>query len=145
MVAFEPAPAVPSLCCEFPAEPVATQRARRLVREHYGGCGPPDVLGDLELVVTELIANAVAASASGEGVGLSVRPSGPDLLVEVHDRARAVPVRRSAEVLGEDGRGLLLVGQLSQGWGWHPADGGKVVWALVRLASQLPVPETVTA
>jgi hypothetical protein len=37
----------------------------------------------------------------------------------------------------ESGRGLFLIDSFSDSWGWHPlsgAAGGKVVWALFRMA-----------
>ena len=131
---YEPVPAVPSLCCELATEPVSASRARRMVRERYSGCGPPDALDDLALVVTELVANAVAASPAGGRVVLRVRPAGDELLVEVYDVVEAAPQCRCPDDQGEDGRGLLLVRELSSVWGWSALQGGKAVWAVVPLA-----------
>lgn len=43
-----------------------------------------------------------------------------------------MPRPRLADDFAEDGRGLLLIEQLSTAWGWHPAPGGKVVWAVPK-------------
>ncbi len=130
----DPRFALPPLSCGFPAESVAVTTARHVVRERYGGCGPLDSVDDLELVVTELVANAVAASAPESRVRLRIHHlQQAVLLVEVFDEALAVPKRRCPQELGEDGRGLLLVTELSLAWGWHRVDGGKVVWSLFSL------------
>ncbi|MFD7438187.1 ATP-binding SpoIIE family protein phosphatase [Streptomyces sp. NPDC059861] len=43
----------------------------------------------------------------------------------------SLPRSRSAGTTDENGRGLLLVSQLSRRWGCRPIPGGKVVWAEV--------------
>jgi anti-sigma regulatory factor (Ser/Thr protein kinase) len=37
--------------------------------------------------------------------------------------------------LAENGRGLLLVDQLADSWGWRPETGGKLVWFRLRRPS----------
>ncbi len=127
-------PVLPSLYCELAAGPSSVRTARHRVRERYGGCGSPDLIDDLALVVTELVANAVAASPVTASVRLRVGPVGPDLLIEIYDQATEVPVGRGQEDLAEHGRGLVLIAELCRSWGWHPSDRGKVVWAVIRVA-----------
>jgi anti-sigma regulatory factor (Ser/Thr protein kinase) len=94
---------------------------------------------DAELLVAELVTNAVAASQAED------RPS-PVRLWLLTDQARALilvwdassrpPVPAQASADAENGRGLLLVQALSQRWDWYVAHerGGKVVWALTQSA-----------
>jgi hypothetical protein len=91
------------------------------------------MVADAVLVVTELVANAVAVSSDSASIGLLAHLVGPELLVEVFDRSSDVPRARCTDplMLDEDGRGLLLVAELTRAWGWHPVTGGKVVWALL--------------
>ncbi|TQF06323.1 ATP-binding protein [Kitasatospora acidiphila] len=81
--------------------------------------------------MAELVENASKVTEVGEPVHLGVRAIGTDLLIEVTDSSELTPVRRCASELDEGGRGLLLVQELTSLWGWHPVEGGKVVWAVL--------------
>jgi len=103
---------------------------------------------DLELVVSELVANGVIASADSDGapryvegqmpvIQLCLHTDGARLVAEVWDQAPGVPVRLGAGRDDESGRGLDLVDTITGSrWGWHPAESGpgKCVWA------EFPVP-----
>ena len=88
---------------------------------------------DAALLVSELFANAILHGGSAGGfVGVSVFRTGNTARVEVTDEGtdRGVPVLR--ENPGECGRGLRLVANYAQAWGWeHRGHGGgemTVVW-----------------
>ncbi|WP_234430585.1 ATP-binding protein [Streptomyces sp. NRRL F-4489] len=85
-----------------------------------------------ELLVTELVANAVRAQAGSGAAWVGVRfvVAGGRLRLEVRDGSAEVPVvKDEVEEDAECGRGLVLVDALAGGWGVE-ADGiGKVVWA----------------
>jgi anti-sigma regulatory factor (Ser/Thr protein kinase) len=107
-----------------------------------------------ELVVSELVTNAVQASVAaarpglddGEpagvpGVWLWLTSDGRQVVVEVGDGSPRPPVPAAPDREEEGGRGLLLVETLSQAWGYYfPADepdadgpkkaARKIVWAL---------------
>ena len=88
----------------------------------------------IELVVSELMTNAVAASLAIPGrppVRLDLRGDGTEVLVTVQDASPQPPVPQDAPGDAEAGRGLLLVHELSRAWGWTPAPPGKAVWATV--------------
>jgi hypothetical protein len=53
----------------------------------------------------------------------------PGLLCAVADPSTAAPVPRRPEAFGETGRGLHIVGALSDRWGYTTSGTGKVVWA----------------
>lgn len=92
---------------------------------------------EAELVVSELLTNAVEASATDYGpivpVWLRLYTNGEALLIEVGDFCRGVPMLSSPASLEDHGRGLLLVDNLSERWGYYfPRYGRKVVWAILR-------------
>jgi hypothetical protein len=56
------------------------------------------------------------------------------VLVLVRDAVPVMPEARAAGEWDESGRGLLIVAELSAGWGCYPAPehyGGKVTWAII--------------
>jgi anti-sigma regulatory factor (Ser/Thr protein kinase) len=89
-----------------------------------------------ELLVSELTANAVAASQSMvqcAPVRLWLLAGRAQVLVMVWDACPRPPVPAEVREDAESGRGLLLVEAMSKRWDWYlPLDGtgGKVVWAL---------------
>uniref|UniRef100_A0AAU2A6I7 ATP-binding protein n=1 Tax=Streptomyces sp. NBC_00093 TaxID=2975649 RepID=A0AAU2A6I7_9ACTN len=108
--------------------PLARTRTARLVVEW----GHPGLAGDVALVVSELMTNALLhGSLRGRLIRVRLTLAAAALRVEVSDpRAERVPCPR--EVTGDDqfGRGLLLVGALAGRWGVGPREGvGKTVWA----------------
>ena len=96
-----------------------------------------------ELVVSEIVTNAVQASNEPDGRPRADAPVirvwlGTDdlqhVLIQVWDAIQRVPERQDAEADSEHGRGLLLVDVLSARWGaYRSAGNGKVVWAMVKL------------
>ena len=114
----------------------AVPSARSRLRELLSGWGLAEIGPDAGVVVSELVTNAVAASA---GLGLAAAPVlvwlGSDrrwLLLAVADASLRPPVRLNLRADSEGGRGLVLVEALSSRWGWHltsVAGLRKVVWA----------------
>lgn len=117
------------------AVPCARLHARQLVWE-WGLNGLAD---STELLVSELVTNAVQAmTGDHDQAALRLRLSGDNtrVLIEVWD---ADPQPPAPKDLGEDGtpdlqeeggRGLFLVATLSTRWDWYPTQEppGKVVW-----------------
>jgi len=98
-----------------------------------------------ELISSELVANAVAASASVPGsigalvIRVCLITDGNVLTIEVWDQAPGVPVLLEADRFAESGRGLGIINTLTGGaWGCQPAVGqpGKCVWAQIRLRDE---------
>ena len=101
--------------------------------------GRPDLQFTCGLIVDELVSNAVRASRV-PGLLTPVRiwlcSDKDKVLILVWD-ASPLPPRPAADPdpLAESGRGLYLVGQVSEHWSWYDtAGGGKVVWALISQA-----------
>ncbi|MFW5415577.1 ATP-binding protein [Nocardiopsis sp. CNT-189] len=129
----------------YPGSLAQASRLRRDIRRDLTGF-PDDAVHTLQLCCSELFANAVAHTASGQPGGEVVRRLDllrPDLLrLEVTDggwtqRRPAVPDHRSehdwAEAEGQ--RGLLLLTATATAWGYHPVlphtslNLGLCVWA----------------
>ena len=146
---------VPSAWWETPAvttralsaQPEEARTARRFVREMLTCWGLEALTDDAEMIVDELVVNAVlhgtraGLSRNGAGVqgsGLTVlrlcmlRRAG-EVMLAVVDPGNETPVPRQPDWGGESGRGLQIVGALSHVWGWSPIAGhGKAVWAVLR-------------
>jgi hypothetical protein len=81
---------------------------------------------DAELVVTELVTNAVLHGAAP--ITLRLRRRRNRVLIEVEDSALIAPVR-GWRGEGMTGRGLEVVDSLTYAWGVRPSQRGKLVWA----------------
>ncbi len=104
---------------------IAQVRAR--VRDELRLWGAPvTVQEDVELIVSELVTNALVHGRPG--VELRLRSSRVHLVLEVEDRASYLPRRMRPGSDDEHGRGLQLVRLLSSQWGTRPTAHGKVVW-----------------
>jgi hypothetical protein len=111
--------------------PPAVVDARHMVADACRVWELPLVVRDAELVVTELVSNAIR-----HGVGdvyLSVSRRRHFLHAAVHDANPALPRRREPDPDRESGRGLVILDAVTAGWGSTPADPGKIVWATIRL------------
>lgn len=114
----------------LPAEPQSAGLARTLVLAACERWNAPGVSADAELVVTELVANAVRHAGSQITVQLTALSGSPGgVRAEVSDLSIR-PVRpRLAHGLEESGRGLFLVDTLASRWGAEATPDGKTVWA----------------
>jgi hypothetical protein len=124
---------------ELAADPAAVPAARLRLRADLKDWGIGVPADDAELVLTEIVANAVNATravrwpASRPPVRLWLRGGIGMLFALTWDATSLVPQPRSPDLWDETGRGLLLVDAYAQ-WGhYHPPghDAGKVVWARV--------------
>lgn len=95
---------------------------------HDRGCRTAD---DAMLVLSELVTNAIVHA--GAGCTLEVHQCDDRLRLDVRDRSREAPVPGAVRPSDVGGRGLQLVGAVSDAWGWEPTAGGKRVWAVVPI------------
>ncbi|WP_460605099.1 ATP-binding protein [Jatrophihabitans fulvus] len=114
---------------ELDATSTAPVIARRFVDEHADDL-PAEVVADAELLVSELVTNAVRHGLPAITVRLRLDP--PRLGVQVSDRGPSLPPTRPLDP-GENapgGRGLLIVDRVSSQWGVlpHESEPGKTVW-----------------
>jgi CheY-like chemotaxis protein len=108
--------------------PADVPGARRFLAEHCSRWGCAGLLSDAEVVVTELVTNALlhAGTPCELRAGLSDRA----LRLQVTDYGPGMPDPQAAGDGAEHGRGLLLVSVLCFAWGVEALPGGgKVVWA----------------
>ncbi|WP_432143605.1 ATP-binding SpoIIE family protein phosphatase [Streptomyces sp. bgisy084] len=106
-------------------QPQTAGRARQLTRRalHRWGLGP--MLDATELMVSEVVTNAVRYASRP----IALRLLRTDVLrCEVGDDSPQVPRMRRAQAGDEGGRGLFLVDQLALRWGATMLSTGKVVW-----------------
>lgn len=111
----------------FRADPSSASEARRFVAQWCRAWAVPGVAEDAEIVVTELVENAVRHTQDACEVTMERRGGG--LTIRVADFGHNPPrMRRPApDVAG--GRGLLMVDTIARRWGFESTDSGKVVWA----------------
>ncbi|WP_432145469.1 SpoIIE family protein phosphatase [Streptomyces sp. bgisy084] len=100
-------------------------RARELARDQLTDWGLQDLVDTTELLVSELVTNALRHGHGEIRLRLLLDRS---LVCEVWDADLAQPRRRRARDTDEGGRGLQLVGLLSEGWGSRRTPRGKTVW-----------------
>ncbi|MFE9773762.1 SpoIIE family protein phosphatase [Streptomyces sp. NPDC005931] len=125
--------------CEWPlpADGTAARVARRLVRgqlDHWELSDPTEVT---ELVVSELVGNAIRY---GGGPGRLRLLRHERLCVEVSDTGPDLPQIQHALLSAEGGRGLQLINTLCRRWGSCRTPTGKVVWAEQDLAAATAEP-----
>jgi GAF domain-containing protein/anti-sigma regulatory factor (Ser/Thr protein kinase) len=107
-------------------------RARRYAAAALQG-GPAEVLlGDVELVVSELVTNALLHAGPPASLRVVLpTPEGSEpvtVRVEVRDPMRTAPMRAIATHLSMTGRGIALIEALASSWGVEQDGTGKVVW-----------------
>ncbi|MFF5962919.1 ATP-binding protein [Streptomyces collinus] len=114
------------------AVPPARRHVVALART-LGASVQDEVLETVELLASEVIANAVLHSASPCEV--VVTRTAERLRVEVTDADPTMPSVVAAGPNDESGRGLLLVDALADAWGMQPEPDGKTTWFEIGLAS----------
>lgn len=90
-----------------------------------------DLCDDAQLIVSELVTNAVRAGT--EIVVLVLQVKDGRLRIEVGDDAGGVPTLRRRDPDAGSGRGLPLIEALATDWGVEARSAGKTVWAALRL------------
>ena len=117
--------------CTFSPEVDSAWAARSFVRGVLGRSGHREVCDAAELVVAELVANAVRHAQTDFIVGVEWLE--PDVRISVRDFSRSIPAARYGGILSLSGRGLHMVGATAARWGSDLLPDGKVVWADLRL------------
>lgn len=120
--------AMPGHCSDrrrLPPEPRSVSVARGWVRERLAAWGL-GVLGETaELLISELVTNAVRHALADVELRLA---KGATLVVEVVDDDERLPHAAQATPDDEWGRGLALVEEFAGEWGARSISSGKVVW-----------------
>ncbi|WP_244217273.1 SpoIIE family protein phosphatase [Streptomyces carpinensis] len=119
-------PADDTASWEFPAAPAVVAAAREAVAQQLTAWGLEELAFTTELIVSELVTNAVRYAGGPIGLRL-IR--GEVLVCEVSDPSSTQPRLRRARWTDEGGRGLFLVAQLSVRWGSRYSRRGKTIWS----------------
>ncbi len=110
--------------------------ARRFARATLGDWGLGALCETVELLVSEVVTNAVGHAHSGGQMVLTEMPSG--LRVEVSDKGAGEVAPRDAGPEDVTGRGMAIVAALATRWGVHEgapdAVWYKTVWFEVDVA-----------
>ncbi|MFF1924717.1 SpoIIE family protein phosphatase [Streptomyces sp. NPDC058221] len=110
---------------EYPADPAAVSKARADILVQLADWGLDEQMFATELIVSELITNAVRYA----GGPVSLRLIRDRVLVcEVSDPSNTQPHLRRAQSTDEGGRGLFLIAQLTTRWGCRYGTRGKTIW-----------------
>ncbi|MFI9251907.1 SpoIIE family protein phosphatase [Streptomyces sp. NPDC053069] len=117
---------------EVPADPRAVHEARDNAARQLAAWGLEDIAFTTELIVSELITNAIRHACGPIGLRLIHERA---LICEVSDASNTSPHLRRARSTDEGGRGLFLVAQVAQRWGTRYTATGKTIWAEQQLSS----------
>ncbi|WP_405876282.1 MULTISPECIES: SpoIIE family protein phosphatase [unclassified Streptomyces] len=115
---------------DLPSDPVIVAQARKLVTTQLDAWDLEEASFVTELVVSELVTNAIRYAHPPIQLRLI---HDRHLICEVSDASSTAPHLRRARTYDEGGRGLLLVAQLTRGWGARYTGHGKTIWAEVAL------------
>ncbi|MFG2292273.1 SpoIIE family protein phosphatase [Streptomyces sp. NPDC048603] len=105
----------------------AVGRARAAAAAQVRAWGLDELVFTTELVVSELVTNAIRHAAPGPMHLRLIRDQ--TLICEVSDSGHTTPHMRTAAGDDEGGRGLFLVAQTTQQWGTRYTAAGKTIWA----------------
>jgi anti-sigma regulatory factor (Ser/Thr protein kinase) len=125
---------------ELAALPTAPACARGHVRSVVLEWGLRDLTDTAELLVSELITNAIHASTRLKDraivpvIGLWLSSDQASIVIRVWDASDEMPVRQEAGPGDDSGRGLMIIDALSSNWGAYREADGKVVWAGISLS-----------
>ncbi|MEV4192822.1 SpoIIE family protein phosphatase [Streptomyces toxytricini] len=111
---------------DVPPDPAAVSPVRNACARRLADWGLEDIAFTTELILSELITNAIRYGTEPIRVRLLYDRS---LICEVFDGSSTSPHLRRAEATDEGGRGLFLVAQFAERWGTRYTARGKIIWS----------------
>ncbi|MFC4529663.1 ATP-binding protein [Sphaerisporangium dianthi] len=113
---------------ELRAEPGVTAECRAVLRVTLAAWDLHDLIDDVLVVVTELLANALVHG--GPPVHIAIGTAPDTVTGSVTDRGAGWPRLCPAGNESEHGRGLRIVAALTDAWGVEPVEDGigKTIW-----------------
>jgi serine phosphatase RsbU (regulator of sigma subunit)/PAS domain-containing protein/anti-sigma regulatory factor (Ser/Thr protein kinase) len=123
---------------EVPNDPSAVAGVRADATRRLKSWGLEDVAFTTELVISELVTNAIRYG--NDPIRLRLLRDRNSLICEVADGSSTSPHLRRAATTDEGGRGLFLVARFAERWGTRYLARGKVIWTEQSLQAPPPDP-----
>ncbi|MFC9329236.1 SpoIIE family protein phosphatase [Kitasatospora sp. NPDC057015] len=123
---------------EVPSDPAAVADVRAWITATLDRWDLADLAFGTELVLSELVTNAIRYGSPPVRVRLLRDRS---LICEVADGSSTSPHLKYAATTDEGGRGLFLVAQLTERWGTRYTSQGKIIWAEQPLPTPAESPD----
>ncbi|MFD5086651.1 SpoIIE family protein phosphatase [Kitasatospora sp. NPDC058406] len=123
---------------DVPSDPEAVGPVRRACARRLADWGLEHIGFGTELILSELITNAVRYGAEPIHVRLLLTET---LVCEVSDGSSTAPHIRRAADTDEGGRGLFLVARYAERWGTRYSPRGKTIWTSQSLTGGGPAEE----
>jgi anti-sigma regulatory factor (Ser/Thr protein kinase) len=108
--------------------------ARSFVRNALTGWGHDAVAWEATVIVSELATNAIRHTESPFRVSVERRSADGLVRLGVEDVGTDIPLGRVAADDDVNGRGMAIVTELAQRWGYETVAGGKRAWADLSVA-----------
>ncbi|MFD0066322.1 SpoIIE family protein phosphatase [Streptomyces sp. NPDC056690] len=122
---------------DVPSDPAAVAPVRSACLRQLESWGLDEIGFSAELVLSELITNAIRHGTQPVKVRLLYDRN---LICEVSDGSSTAPHLRRAATTDEGGRGLFLVAHYAERWGTRYSPRGKVIWAELSPHAAEPEP-----
>ncbi|WP_329447900.1 SpoIIE family protein phosphatase [Streptomyces sp. NBC_01426] len=122
---------------EVSPDPAAVSPVRNACSRRLVDWGLEDIAFTTELILSELLTNAIRYGTEPIRVRLLYDRS---LVCEVSDGSSTSPHLRRAEDTDEGGRGLFLVAQFAERWGTRYTARGKIIWSEQTLQDETAPP-----
>ncbi|WP_269855796.1 ATP-binding protein [Streptomyces sp. RPT161] len=113
------------------AEPHVLAAVRRFVGARLREWGLEDLRPAAAMCVTELLSNVHKHTANPE-CALELRRIAQGIRVSVRDTEPSPPVMREPDHMSERGRGLFLLSETANAWGFEVKGAGKEVWFVLN-------------
>ncbi|NNN32705.1 SpoIIE family protein phosphatase [Streptomyces sp. S3(2020)] len=111
---------------DLPSDPAVVAQARNMATRQLIVWGREDLTDTTELVVSELVTNAIRHATGPIQLRLILEHT---LICEVFDASNSAPHLRHPRTADEGGRGLFLISQVTRRWGTRYTGDGKIIWA----------------
>jgi DNA-binding NarL/FixJ family response regulator len=118
--------AVRTATATLPPDVTSPRQSRFLARDTLAGWCDPTAFADIELLISELVANGVEHAETHVEVRIAVTAT--TIRIEVSDRHPDLPVMRTPEAHESSGRGMRIVDQTASRWGVQVRRTCKCVW-----------------
>lgn len=109
----------------FAPQPSASREARKFVRDTLDGAGT-DLIATAELLVSELVANAIEHATGPPDVNVVVLDHA--IRIEVFDDDNTPPKMKTPAPTEPTGRGLTIVDRLASRWSTEHVGTAKIIW-----------------